>query len=145
MVDDVFVKGCYKNHYSTMKKLLRDGRKPEKVDDVLGLRVILNSRSGIDMLQVRERACYRTSEIIQSLWKELPNRTKDYSVRPKENGYKSLYMAVDVSDNGMTRPLVEIQIRITEMDMLATGGTASHSLYKGGLTDPEKVCSLLFD
>ncbi|KAK6254289.1 hypothetical protein SCA6_015594 [Theobroma cacao] len=139
MVDDVAVKGRYKSRYSTMKKLLRDGRKPEEVNDVLGLRVILNPRSGIDMSQEGERACYRTREIIQSLWKEMPHRTKDYIARPKANGYKSLHMAVDVSDNGMARPLMEIQIRTTEMDMLATGGTASHSLYKGGLTDPEEA------
>ncbi|XP_021291049.1 probable GTP diphosphokinase CRSH, chloroplastic isoform X2 [Herrania umbratica] len=139
MVDDVAVKGRYKSRYSTMKKLVRDGRKPEEVNDVLGLRVILNSRSGIDMSQVGERACYRTREIIQSLWKEMPHRTKDYIARPKANGYKSLHMAVDVSDNGMSRPLMEIQIRTTEMDMLATAGTASHSLYKGGLTDPEEA------
>ncbi|XVE82371.1 hypothetical protein DITRI_Ditri15bG0142900 [Diplodiscus trichospermus] len=139
MVDDVSVKGRYKSRYSTMKKLLRDGRKPEEVNDVLGLRVILNPRSGIDMSQVGERACYRTRKIIQSLWKEMPHRTKDYIARPKANGYKSLHMAVNVSDNGMTRPLMEIQIRTTEMDMLATGGSASHSLYKGGLSDPEEA------
>ncbi|KAF3456441.1 hypothetical protein FNV43_RR01091 [Rhamnella rubrinervis] len=38
-----------------------------------------------------------------------------------------------------TRPLMEIQIRTSEMDALAAGGTASHSLYKGGLTDPQDV------
>lgn len=142
MVDSISVKGRYKSRYSTMKKLLRDGRKPEEVNDVLGLRVILNPRSGIDMSQVGERACYRTREIVQSLWKEILHRTKDYIARPKANGYKSLHLAVDVSNNGTPRPLMEIQIRTTEMDMLATGGTAAHSLYKGGLTDPEEVCSL---
>lgn len=48
-------------------------------------------------------------------------------------------MAVDVSDNSKARPLMEIQIRTEEMDMLAVNGTASHALYKGGLTDPEEV------
>lgn len=139
MVDDVYVKGRYKSRYSTMKKLLKDGRKPEEVNDVLGLRVVLNPRSGIDMSQVGERACYRTREIIQSLWKEMPHRTKDYIAKPKANGYKSLHLAVDVSENGMTRPLMEIQIRTAEMDMMATGGAASHSLYKGGLTNPEEA------
>ncbi|XWS14299.1 hypothetical protein CRYUN_Cryun36dG0110600 [Craigia yunnanensis] len=91
------------------------------------------------MSLVGERACYRTREIIQSLWKEMPHRTKDYIARPKANGYKSLHMAVEVSDNGMIRPLMEIQIRTTETDMLATGGTASHSLYMGDLIDPEEA------
>ncbi|KAJ4721889.1 Ca2+-activated RelA/spot-like [Melia azedarach] len=140
MVEDVCVQGRYKSRYSTMKKLLKDGRKPEEVNDVLGLRVILKPRSDVEnMSEVGERACYRTREIVQSLWKEMPYRTKNYIARPKANGYRSLHMAVDVSDNGKTRPLMEIQIRTEKMDMLAVNGTASHALYKGGLTDPEEA------
>lgn len=142
LVDDISVQGRYKSRYSTMKKLLKDGRKPENVNDVIGLRVILNPKPGDNALEAGERACYRSYQIIQSLWKEIPNRTKDYIARPKANGYKSLHMAVDVSDNGRTRPLMEIQIRTTQMDRLAVGGTASHSLYKAGLTDPEEVSVL---
>ncbi|XP_044499767.1 probable GTP diphosphokinase CRSH, chloroplastic isoform X2 [Mangifera indica] len=140
IVDDVSVLGRYKSRYSTMKKLLKDGRKPEEVNDVLGLRVILKPKSDVgNVSEVGERACYRTREIIRSLWKEMPHRTKDYIAWPKANGYRSLHMAVDVSDNSKTRPLMEIQIRTTEMDMLAVNGTASHALYKGGLTDPAEA------
>ncbi|KAJ8766457.1 hypothetical protein K2173_022516 [Erythroxylum novogranatense] len=141
MVDDISVKGRFKSRYSTMKKLLKDGRKPDEVNDVLGLRVILTPRLGEEDVseEAGEKACYRTREIIQSLWKEIPHRTKDYMTRPKPNGYRSLHMAVDVSEKGYTRPLMEIQIRTTEMDRLAVAGTASHSLYKGGLTDPEEA------
>lgn len=139
MVDDVYVKGRYKSRYSMMKKLLRDGRKPEEVNDVLGLRVILMPNSVSNDLEVGVKACYRTSEIIRSIWKEIPHRTKDYIARPKENGYRSLHMAVDVSDSDQTRPLMEIQIRTMDMDGSANAGTASHSLYKGGLTDPKEV------
>lgn len=144
LVDDISVEGRYKTRYSTMKKLLRDGRRPEDVNDVLGLRVILRPRSGINISEVGERACYMTREIIQSMWKEIPHRTKDYIAMPKANGYRSLHMAVDVSENGQNRPLMEIQIRTNEMDMLAAGGTASHSLYKGGFTDPEEVSYTVF-
>ncbi|KAI9113830.1 hypothetical protein K1719_015081 [Acacia pycnantha] len=139
MVDDISVKGRYKSRYSTMKKILKDGRRPEDVNDVIGLRVILNPKPGDDTLEVGDQACYRTRQIIQSMWKEIPHRTKDYIAKPKENGYRSLHMAVDVSDNGRARPLMEIQIRTTQMDRLAVGGTASHSLYKGGVTDPEEA------
>ncbi|KAL0367863.1 UNVERIFIED_CONTAM: putative GTP diphosphokinase CRSH, chloroplastic [Sesamum radiatum] len=110
MVDNISVDGRYKSRYSTMKKLLRDGRKPEEVNDILGLRVILLPASGVDSSAIGEKACYRAREIIQSLWKEMPNRSKDYILCPKANGYKSLHMAVDISDNGRTRPLMEIQI-----------------------------------
>lgn len=138
IVDDISVKARSKSRYSTMKKLLRDGRKPEEVYDILGLRVIL-SPSRVNSSQLGENACYRTREIIRSLWKEIPSRSKDYIARPKANGYKSLHMVVDISDNGRPRPMMEIQIRTAEMDMLAADGTASHALYKSGLTDPEEA------
>lgn len=139
MVDDISVKGRYKSRYSTMKKLLKDGRKPEDVNDILGLRVILKPVSGENVCELGENACYRAREVIQNLWREIPKRSKDYIAHPKGNGYKSLHMAVDVSEKGRSRPLMEIQIRTTEMDMTAGGGIASHSLYKGGLTDPEEA------
>ncbi|KAK9136559.1 hypothetical protein Sjap_007153 [Stephania japonica] len=140
MVEGISVKSRYKSLFSTMKKLLKDGRKLEGVNDILGLRVILSlDQLGDNMLEIGEKACYRVREIIQSLWKEIPHRTKDYISRPKANGYKSLHMAVDVSDSGKSRPLMEIQIRTAEMDMLASGGTASHALYKGGLTGPDEA------
>ncbi|KAL1567906.1 GTP diphosphokinase [Salvia divinorum] len=139
MVQHVSVEGRFKSRYSTMKKLLRDGRKPEQVNDILGLRVIITPSSGVNSSEIGEKACYRACDIIRSLWKEIPSRFKDYITRPKFNGYKSLHMAVDISDNGRNMPLMEIQIRTAEMDMLAAGGTASHALYKGGLTDPEEA------
>lgn len=145
MVESISVTGRYKSRYSTMKKLLKDGRRPEDVNDILGLRVILEPTSGKNVSEIGEKACYRTREIIQSLWKEMPSRSKDYIARPKANGYRSLHMAVDVSDNGRSRPPMEIQIRTTQMDMLATGGVASHSLYKGGLTDPGEVRAPICD
>ncbi|KAJ4836011.1 hypothetical protein Tsubulata_033312 [Turnera subulata] len=152
LVHQFTVTGRFKSRYSTMKKLLRDGRKPEEVNDVLGLRVILEPKIKIKQQQqlqdvddgedgdLGEMGCYRAREIVQSLWKEMPHRTKDYIARPKANGYRSLHMAVDVSDhNCKTRPLMEIQIRTLEMDQLAADGSASHALYKGGLTDPQEA------
>lgn len=139
MVDNISVKGRYKSRYSTMKKLLRDGRKPEEVHDIMGLRVVLKPKPGVDMSEVGEKACYRAQEIVQSLWKDMPHRTKDYIAKPKGNGYKSLHMTVAVRDDGNTVPLMEVQIRTKEMDVLAAGGTASHSLYKSGLTDPDEA------
>ncbi|OEL18698.1 putative GTP diphosphokinase CRSH1, chloroplastic [Dichanthelium oligosanthes] len=136
IVQDISIQGRYKSRFSTMKKLVKDGRKPEEVKDILGLRVILEPRCDGDSSDWGPRACHRTHEIIQALWKEAPGTTKDYITRPKENGYQSLHVAIDVSEPGKMRPLMEIQIRTREMDRFAVGGEASHSLYKGGLTDP---------
>ncbi|RCV35827.1 hypothetical protein SETIT_7G270900v2 [Setaria italica] len=136
IVLDISVQGRYKSRFSTMKKLVKDGRKPEEVKDILALRVILEPRCDGNSSDWGPRACHRTHEIIQALWKEVPGRTKDYISRPKENGYQSLHVAIDVSEPGKMRPLMEIQIRTKEMHRFAVGGDASHSLYKGGLTDP---------
>lgn len=140
LVDEVLIKGRYKSRFSTMKKLLRDGRRPEEVNDLLGVRVILSPKTGPGMMERGLRACYRTCEVIRGSWEEVVDKTKDYIGTPKGNGYRSLHMVVNVSEDGkMGMPLMEIQIRTKEMDMLADAGTASHSLYKGGFTDPHEA------
>jgi GTP pyrophosphokinase len=138
----VTITGRCKSRYSTMKKLLKDGRQPEEVYDILGLRVVLTPKDGDSLLEEKERgvqACYRAMEIATSLWKELKGRLKDYIAAPKENGYESLHFAVCLGDNANWSPHMEIQIRTAAMHAMAEGGLASHSLYKGGLTDPEQA------
>lgn len=97
MVDKISVHGWCKSHFSTMKKLLKDGRKPQEVYDVLGLWVVLKPKASKDEQERGTKTCYRTHEIIQSLWKKVPQRMKDYIAEPKENGYESLPLAVDLS------------------------------------------------
>ncbi|KAG0568473.1 hypothetical protein M758_6G019200 [Ceratodon purpureus] len=138
LIETVKISGRCKSKYSTMKKLLRDGRSPEEVFDVLGLRVILVPKKETSKENCA-RACYRTLEIATTLWDEVPGRLKDYIAKPKKNGYESLHLAVALSNRGNWSPLMEIQIRTAEMDAMAEGGLASHSLYKGGLTDPEQA------
>ncbi|CAM6093634.1 unnamed protein product [Calypogeia fissa] len=144
LVSSVIVSGRYKSRFSTMRKLLKDGRKPEEVYDVLGLRVILEPKADNDTSKQGElgiRACYRAMEIATSMWQEVPGRLKDYIANRKDNGYESLHLAVYVSDEN-SRPPMEIQIRTVEMDNAAVSGEASHSLYKGGMTDPEQIRNL---
>lgn len=64
MVDDILVKGRYKSRYSIMKKFFRDGRKLEEVNDILGLRVVLKFKSGVVLIEMGEKVCYRIKEII---------------------------------------------------------------------------------
>ncbi|BBN00283.1 hypothetical protein MPTK1_1g27830 [Marchantia polymorpha subsp. ruderalis] len=145
LVENITITGRYKSRFSTMRKLLKDGRKPEEVFDVLGLRVILEPKAGSNSDEERERgirSCYRAMEVATHIWKEVPGRLKDYIAEPKQNGYESLHLAVHLSDQNEWRPPMEIQIRTVEMDTNAVAGQASHSLYKGGLTDPEQVRNL---
>ncbi|KAJ7555134.1 hypothetical protein O6H91_05G023600 [Diphasiastrum complanatum] len=145
LVESVEVLGRIKSRFSTMKKLLKDGRSIEEVYDILGLRVILVPRSGAGALEEREKgmkACYRASKIVTNLWEEVPGRMKDYIANPKKNGYESLHLAVYLSNHEWRSFPVELQIRTAAMDALAVEGTASHAFYKGGLTDPNQVRQL---
>uniref|UniRef100_A0A0D9ZUL4 GTP diphosphokinase n=1 Tax=Oryza glumipatula TaxID=40148 RepID=A0A0D9ZUL4_9ORYZ len=132
------VKARYKSRFSAMKKLVKDGRRPEDVHDILGMRVILDHRAGCGDGD-GHRACVRTHEVIKGMWKDVPARTKDYIARPKGDGYRSLHIAVDMSEpgpEGKKRPLMEVQIRTKEMNDAAVFG---HALYKGCLADPEEA------
>lgn len=145
LLESFTISGRLKSRFSTMKKLLKDGRKPEDVYDIMGIRIVVSPKPSLDSSKAREReheACYRVLEVVRSIWTEVSGRFKDYIAKPKSNGYESLHVAVYLADAELTRPSMELQIRTSTMDSMASGGDASHSLYKGGLTDPEQVQQL---
>ena len=109
----VSVKARRKSLFSTMRKVLRDGRAREDVHDLLGMRVIItpqpgspsHSRTGEtneDDVAAAERsamaACYRAQQIAHGLFDVLPGRTKDYLQRPKSNGYRSLHSTLTLPE-----------------------------------------------
>ena len=91
-----------KSRFSSMKKILRDGRDRAKLRDLLGVRVILNPQKGsiadID-LKSADMACYRAQQIAHVTFSAVKGRTKDYVAKPKKNGYQSLHSALIVSDD----------------------------------------------
>ncbi len=105
-----------KHKYSLWKKLQRYKHDPEKIYDIMALRVIVNSIED----------CYRTLGLVHMFWKPVPDRIKDYIALPKLNGYQSLHTTIFTGDGG----IVEIQIRTPEMHGIAEYGIASHFAYK---------------
>ncbi len=107
-----------KHLYSLYRKMKRNSISYKEVMDVIGLRVITNSKAD----------CYLTLGTIHSTWKHIPNTFDDYITVPKPNMYQSLHTAVM---GPFSRP-VEIQIRTWEMHHIAEEGIAAHWRYKEG-------------
>jgi len=110
------ISGRQKHLYSIFQKMRRLKISYKDVMDVVGLRVITNSKAD----------CYSTLGIIHAHWKYISTAFDDYIGMPKPNMYQSLHTAI-VGPFG--RP-VEIQIRTWEMHHLAEEGVAAHWRYK---------------
>lgn len=47
----------------------------------------IHDRHGLRLIVENEEDCYEALRIVQSLWPEVPGRSKDYIAHPKLNGY----------------------------------------------------------
>ena len=112
------VTGRPKHIYSIWRKMQKKGTPFEKVYDVHGFRIIVESIPD----------CYTALGIVHARWVPVPGEFDDYIARPKENGYRSLHTAVI----GPGKTHMEVQIRTVEMHELAEQGVAAHWRYKEG-------------
>lgn len=115
------VVGREKHLYSIYRKMRNKGLPFSEIMDVYAFRLIVDS---VD-------SCYRALGIVHGLYKPVPERFKDYVAIPKANGYQSLHTTL-FGPYGLP---IEVQIRSTEMDRLATQGIAAHWIYKSKSQD----------
>jgi len=108
--------GRIKHYYGIYQKIQRQEIPFEQVYDVLGLRIITDTKAN----------CYAILGVIHSMWTPVPGRFKDYVGAPKSNLYQSLHTTVV----GLRGEKIEFQIRSEEMNRIAEDGIAAHWKYK---------------
>jgi len=119
------VRGRPKHLWSIYQKMERLGAPFQEILDLLGLRVLTQSRDD----------CYRALGIVHDIFTPVPDRLKDYIATPKSNMYQSLHTMVTVPNK---RRMIEVQIRTWEMHRISEIGIAAHYSYKEGQKGPEK-------
>ncbi len=118
------VTGRAKHLLSIWQKMQRLGAPFEEIYDLLGVRVLTESRDD----------CYRVLGVIHDMFTPVADRLRDYIATPKSNMYQSLHTTVTIPEE---MRMVEVQIRTHEMHRVAEIGIAAHYSYKEGQRTPE--------
>jgi len=116
------IEGRPKHLYSIYNKMKTRGKSLEEIYDLFAVRIIINSENVTD--------CYTAYGVLTSVYRQIPERFKNYISVPKKNGYQSIHATVKGPDGKM----VEVQIRTRGMHEIAEKGVAAHWRYKENLT-----------
>lgn len=123
LIEGVEVHDRVKTLDSFMRKLLslqsaaRGGRKKEEIYDAVGLRVVVHPKHDLESAEkMAVKACYLILELLHRLWSPIQDRTKDYIVRPKPNGYQSLHTTLIL--NKLDEDVLELGCASTD-DLIA--------------------------
>jgi guanosine-3',5'-bis(diphosphate) 3'-pyrophosphohydrolase len=114
-----------KTPWSIYNKMHGEGKSFDRVMDVFGFRVVVDSVP----------ACYHALGAVHAQYKPLDGRFRDFIAIPKANGYQSLHTVLF----GPYGSPIEVQIRTTEMDLVAERGIAAHWTYKYGTDSPNSA------
>lgn len=122
-------KARLKSVYSIWNKMETKHLPFEEVYDLYAMRIVFDCPD-----QSKEKnICWNIYSAITDLYRLHPDRTRDWIVTPKANGYQALHLTVMGPDGNW----IEVQIRSRRMDEIAEKGFAAHWKYKIGEGDEE--------
>ncbi len=110
------ISGREKTPYSIWSKMKNQNVGFHHLHDIMAFRIIVKN--------VAE--CYRVLGVINSSYNMIPNTFRDYISTPKDNGYRSLHLAI----LGPFNKKIELQIRDKKMHEISELGVAAHWIYK---------------
>ena len=108
--------GREKKPYSIWNKMKTKNIGFASIGDIMAFRIVVETIAN----------CYQALGIINTNYNMIPGSFKDYISTPKENGYRSIHIAVLGPENKK----IEVQIRTKEMHQTAEFGVAAHWSYK---------------
>ena len=122
-------KARVKSVFSIWRKMETKQIPFEEVYDLYAVRIIFDCEDQAD----EKAIAWRIYSAITDLYRLHPERTRDWIVNPKANGYQALHLTV----MGPAGNWVEVQIRSRRMDEIAEKGFAAHWKYKIGEGEEE--------
>ena len=112
------VKSCY----SIWKKMEKKRIPIEEIYDIYAARIVFECPEGRD----ENDDCLKIYRMISQLYRTHPERTRNWLIHSKPNGYRALHMTVMGPDGDW----IEVQIRSKQMDYNDEHGNAVHWFYK---------------
>lgn len=122
-------KARLKSVYSIWNKMDKKHLPFEEVYDLYAMRIVFEC----DDPAKEKGICWSIYSAITDLYRLHPDRTRDWIVTPKANGYQALHLTVMGPDGNW----IEVQIRSRRMDEIAEKGFAAHWKYKIGEGEEE--------
>ncbi len=123
------MKARVKSVYSIWKKMEKKGVPFEEIYDLFAVRIIFESSPEV----ADKNRCWEIYSAITDIYRNRPDRIRDWVSNPKSNGYQALHLTVMGPDGEW----VEVQIRSRRMDDIAEKGFAAHWKYKGDTVEED--------
>ena len=111
-----------KSPYSIWKKMTARNIPFEEIYDIYAVRIVFKPKPDFS----ERDQCWYIFSMITGIYQYKPDRTRDWLLEPKSNGYEALHLTA----MGPGGNWIEVQIRSERMNDIAERGVAAHWIYK---------------